>query len=237
MDLRRVQSHDRHGGELPLQRLRPGEPPVRRLRRLAQDGVQLRVPRQPAGLGGALPVPERAARQLLGHLVQRQQRWRPPRWRAHPARGRAPDVPPLLRRPPDPEPDADLRLDLRARADAVDHGAQGQQADDDPVGAGGPALRRHHGLVVQQRPARRDREPRRPLPARLVRRGRSQDGDDGAGREHVQAGRRADGGGGPDVGGAGWGRPRGTPHQLDRGPGRISRGPCRALALRPRQVT
>ena len=70
----------RHGRRAPardrqrlLQRVHRREPPVRRLRHVAEDGLQLRVPDE-AGPGRELPVPERAARQLLGHLADRQQR-------------------------------------------------------------------------------------------------------------------------------------------------------------------
>jgi len=57
-----------------LQRVHRREPSVRRLRREPEDGVQLRLRQHPAGLGGDLSVPERAADQLLGHLLRRQQR-------------------------------------------------------------------------------------------------------------------------------------------------------------------
>ena len=40
---------------------------VRRLRPVAEDGIQLRLRRQPTGPGRELPVPERAARLVLGH--------------------------------------------------------------------------------------------------------------------------------------------------------------------------
>ena len=66
LDVRRLPADDRHGDELPLQRVRRREPAVPRLRHVAADGVQLRLPRLEAGLGRALPVPERPPDQLLG---------------------------------------------------------------------------------------------------------------------------------------------------------------------------
>ena len=66
--------HQRHGDQGDPALLHRGEPDVHRLRRhAAYRPVQLRLDQHQAGLGGAVPVPERAARQLRGLRVQRQQ--------------------------------------------------------------------------------------------------------------------------------------------------------------------
>ena len=57
--------------------LHRGVPPARRVRRVAEDGVQLRVrgcDPEPARLGGDLPLHGGSARLVLGHPVLRQQR-------------------------------------------------------------------------------------------------------------------------------------------------------------------
>ena len=97
------------------QLLRRVEPDVRVLRPLpAVRAVQLRLP-GPARLGRALPVPERAARLLLGHVVHGQQRepasgaGRDPADRRQPAADLAPGRHAVAR------PDPDLRRAVRAR--------------------------------------------------------------------------------------------------------------------------
>ena len=54
--------------------------------------VQLRLGQHPAGLGGAVPVPERPAGQLRGLRVQRQQHDHAPRCRSGAARRRSSDA-------------------------------------------------------------------------------------------------------------------------------------------------
>ena len=74
LDLRRLPHHDRQRDPGLRALLHRGEPAVPRLRRLAQDGVQLRVPEQQARLRRDPPVRGRPADQLLGHVAERQQR-------------------------------------------------------------------------------------------------------------------------------------------------------------------
>ena len=90
------------------------EPDVRVLRPLpAVRAVQL--PARPARQGRALPVPERAARLLLGHVVHRQQREPAP----GPGRGAPDRREPAADREPGrhalARPDPDLRRAVRAR--------------------------------------------------------------------------------------------------------------------------
>ena len=151
LDVRRLQADDGHRDQLPPERVRPGEPAVRRVRPVAPHRVQLRLPEHEAGLGGALSVPGRPADQLLGRDVHGQQRGRPPRRRSDPA-GRRPPVPCWT---PGRQGDAAAhpvpRLDLRARADRPDHAAPEQRADDHQVEARRSAVRRHSVLVERRR--------------------------------------------------------------------------------------
>ena len=75
-----------------------GEPPVRRLRQVAEDGVQLRLPQHPSRLGGEPALPGRPAHLLLEREVHRQQRRRPPRRRPDPPGGCPPGLQPLAGR-------------------------------------------------------------------------------------------------------------------------------------------
>ena len=69
------------------------QPDVRLVRQVPQDRpVQLRLRQHEAGLGRALPVPERPADLLLGHLAVRQQHQRRTRAPGDPADRRAPDA-------------------------------------------------------------------------------------------------------------------------------------------------
>ena len=145
---------------------------------VAEDRVQLRLPQHAAGLGGELPLPERAARLVLGRLAGRQQRGRPPRIGAHPSGGRPPDVLPLAERRPDAAADPVVRLDLRNGEDRRDHVAQQRCCDDHPLAEGRADVRRHEGLVVRLRPARLHRLPPGPVPAGLDGRRRAEDRHD-----------------------------------------------------------
>ena len=136
LDVQRLQADDRHGDQLPPERVRDGEPAVRRVRPVAPDRVQLRVPDHgPARLGRALPVPGRPADQLLGRDVHRQQRRRSSRRRSDPAGGRASDAGALVERPAHASAHPVVRLDLRAREDGSDHPEPERRADDDQVEA------------------------------------------------------------------------------------------------------
>ncbi len=70
----RVRAHQRHVHDDARQRVRGRVQDVLRVRHEPGDGVQLRVPRQPARLGGDAPVRAGPADQLLELVVQRQQR-------------------------------------------------------------------------------------------------------------------------------------------------------------------
>ncbi len=69
LGVRRLPDHDRNRGPVVPERVRGGQPAVRRQRQPADPPVQLRVPRHPAELGGVLPQRAGHAGQLLGHVV------------------------------------------------------------------------------------------------------------------------------------------------------------------------
>ena len=115
LDLRRVRPGEAAGGGAVLQRLHRREPSVRRVRLVARDGVQLRVPRDgPGQLGGDPPVHARPARHLLGRQLEDNNVGEHPGQRPDPAGGRPPAVLALAGRHADAQPDPVLRLDVRA---------------------------------------------------------------------------------------------------------------------------
>ena len=149
----------------------------RGLRHVAQDGLQLRLPRLEAGLGRVVPVPGRAPDQLLGLVLHEQQRRRPPGAGADPPGGRAPDVPPRAGRHSAPAADPELRLDVLEAGHQGDHGQHQQQADHDPGAEGRGHLRRHEGLLVRHGERPRDPAPRA-VPAGLEQREGAEDRHD-----------------------------------------------------------
>ena len=120
LDADRVHRGRRDQVDAVRQLLHRVEPDLHVLRPLpAVRAVQL--PARPARQGRALPVPERAARLLLGHVVHRQQREPASRERRgapdrrEPAAGREPGRHALAR------PDPDLRRAVRAREVGLVH--------------------------------------------------------------------------------------------------------------------
>ena len=98
--------------------LHRGVPPARRVRRVAEDGVQLRVPRDGEGqLGGDPSLHGGSARLVLGHPVRPTTTSATTPVTASAARRRASAVQPLAGRHADAQPDPVLRLDVRPRAD------------------------------------------------------------------------------------------------------------------------
>ena len=116
LDAGRVQHRRRDDDDAVRPLLHRLEPAVRLVRQVPPDrSVQLRVVELEAGLGGALPVPERPAGQLLGHVVLGQQRERASRQRRGAADRLAPEPDLQAGRDAVARADPDLRLAVLAR--------------------------------------------------------------------------------------------------------------------------
>ncbi len=114
---------------------------------------------RPPRLGRALPVPERAARLLLGHEVLGQQHRRAPRRGRDPADRLAPAADLPARRQAVARPDPDLRRAVRAREGRLVHPARaGDRAGQLHPRPGGAAGVRRPPLLLERGAAGRRRE-------------------------------------------------------------------------------